>query len=61
MLAKLIRKLAWFFAGRCPNCGGELDNDAHGYERKWSHCHDCGYCTQAKQFGRERCGIDNGK
>lgn len=53
----MLKRLLWFFTGRCPECGGALDSDAHGYDHKWSHCHDCGYCTHAKSFGKEQCSV----
>lgn len=37
----------WFSKlDHCPKCKATLDSDHHGYQQKYSHCHNCGYCTQ---------------
>lgn len=32
-------------AWTCPECGDMLDSDHHGYEKKYGHCHNCGWCN----------------
>lgn len=44
----------WFilsFTNKCPECSEPLDNDVHGYNYKWRHCYNCGYCTN------RHCGV----
>jgi hypothetical protein len=54
---KMLKRIVRFFTGKCPNCGGELDDNAHGYGHKWNHCHACGWCNHAIRFGNKRCSV----
>lgn len=30
---------------KCTNCGARADIDRHGYNHKYRHCDECGFCT----------------
>ncbi len=32
----------------CPKCKAVMDDDYHGYNSLYNHCHGCGYCTFVK-------------
>jgi hypothetical protein len=34
-----------FALKRCPICTSKLDDNYHGLQKKWKHCHGCGFCT----------------
>lgn len=53
----MLRRFKRWLFGLCPQCGGELDRDTHGYEQKWAHCYECGWCSMAVHFGRKHCGV----
>lgn len=56
MLA-LLKRFFNSITDKCPECSKKLDFDTHGYRRRWSHCHNCGYCTYALSFGKRNCGV----
>lgn len=54
MIKQLITKLLRYIFDECPDCGYQLDRDWHGYEQKWGHCRNCGYCTYDQHFERSK-------
>lgn len=42
--AIIFGSLALLIRNRCPICDSKLDTKHHGYEQKYSHCSNCGWC-----------------
>lgn len=54
MVQTLLTKISWWWNGLCPDCGGELDDEEHGYNLTYNHCDNCGYCTYIQRWTDKR-------
>lgn len=52
-----IRRFIAQMRGECPVCGVYTDDDVHGYNHRYEHCHNCGWCTFAQAHGKANCGV----
>lgn len=50
MWQTIKRLLGYWFNDECPKCGAYLDYSHHGYNQKWAHCRNCGWCTYHKHY-----------
>lgn len=54
MLKNLLKRIKAFFTERCPECGRVLDEEYHGYQRAWGHCHNCGWCSYENYWEKRK-------
>lgn len=50
-----IKEAVLRFMGLCPKCGSLLDDNYHGYNHLWYHCHNCSWCEYALHHGGYKC------
>ena len=54
MLRKIRALIAHWVLDKWFHCGKDLVYDYHGYEHKWAHCNNCGWCEYLAYYtGRE--------